>query len=85
MCGIAVYGYAICPLQFVPMPFNEYLEQLSRELWGGEIELVVISKLYARTVLVFMRNEQDGGIGKKTFGPAKSNNPVSCYTTCCMV
>ena len=69
-------------MQFVLVPFNEYLEQLSRELWGGELELVVISKLYARTILVFMRNECGGGISEKTFGPAKSDNPVSCYTTC---
>lgn len=62
------------------MPLEEYLTQLTRELWGGEMELVVLSKLYTRTIVVYMYNEQINDISENKIGDPKqldSANPVS--------
>ena len=35
------------------------------KLWGGEVELVALSKLYSRSIIVY--NEQENGVQEQVF------------------
>ena len=52
--------------QFLTMKVEEYLQKLrGGQLWGGEVELVVFSKLYRRSIVVF--NQQVNQVQEQIF------------------
>lgn len=73
-------------LQFITIPFEDYLGQLAKELWGGEVELVALSNLYNRMIVLYMYDEQNDSLSHQVFHPngvegvplKEQANPVSC-------
>ena len=52
--------------QFLTVKVEEYLRRLrSGQLWGGEVELVVFSKMYRRSIVVF--NQQVNQVQEQIF------------------
>jgi len=52
--------------EFLTVPIEEYLVMLREgKLWGGEVELVALSKLYGRPLVVY--NEQDDSVQEQVF------------------
>ena len=73
--------------QFLTMKVEEYLHKLrGGQLWGGEVELVVFSKMFRRSIVVF--NQQVNQVQEQIFlSPADETagrrpedlvDPVSC-------
>ena len=56
------------------------------QLWGGEVELVVLSRLYDRSIIVY--NEAGGLVHEQLFqssedqSSGQQNSPVSMYSVC---
>lgn len=73
--------------QFFTEPFEVYLGRLARELWGGEVELVALSNLYTRTIVLYMCDEQNDSLHHRIVFPNDAErvplkelvNPVSYY------
>lgn len=52
--------------QFLTVKVDEYLRRLrDGQLWGGEVELVVFSKMYRRSIVVF--NQQENQVQEQIF------------------
>lgn len=52
--------------QFLTVKVDEYLHRLrDGQLWGGEVELVVFSKMYRRSIVVF--NQQENQVQEQIF------------------
>lgn len=52
--------------------------RITFQLWGGELELVVLSRLYDRSIIVY--NEANGLVHEQVFqeeASSQPNNPVS--------
>ena len=58
---------SLTPLpQFLTVKVDEYLRRLREgQLWGGEVELVVFSKMYRRSIVVF--NQQENQVQEQIF------------------
>ena len=52
--------------QFLTIKVDSYLAMLRNgQLWGGEVELVVFSKMYRRSIVVF--NQQENQVQEQVF------------------
>ena len=75
------------------MKVDTYLTMLrDGQLWGGEVELVVFSKMYRRSIVVY--NQQENRVQEQVFFspedeafgvslPEELCNPVSIHTEVC--